>query len=105
MLVPAPYKALEKKAKKKAKGAKGGPCRMGTSDVTSEDEETRSSIPEDDEEEEIPPRDEGREKRVASTNLEVGTPKNRKSSLADNSVWDVDSSPESRSRAKPQAAS
>ena len=58
MLVPAPYKAPEKKAK----GAKGGPRRKGTSDVTSEDEETRSSVPEDDdeEEEEIPPRDEGR---------------------------------------------
>ena len=107
-LVPAPYKAPEKKAKKKAKGAKGGPRRKGTSDVTSEDEETRSSVPEDDkeeEEEEIPPRDEGREKRAASTNLEVGTPKKRKGSLANNFVWDVDSSPERRSRAKPQATS
>nr|XP_040249565.1 golgin subfamily A member 6-like protein 7 [Aegilops tauschii subsp. strangulata] len=107
MLVPAPYKASERKAKKKAKGAKGVPRRKGTSDVTSEDEETRSSVPEDDkeEEEEIPPRDEGREKRAASTNLEMGTTKKRKGSLADNSVRDVDSSPERRSRAKPQAAS
>ena len=107
MLVPAPYKAPEKKAKKKAKGAKGGPRRKGTSDVTSEDEETHSSVPEgeEEEEEEIPPRDEGREKRAASTNQEVGAPKKRKGPLADNSVWDVDSSPERRSRAKPQAAS
>ena len=48
MLVPAPYKAPEKKAK----GAKSGPCRKGTSDVTSEDEEAHSSVPEDDDEEE-----------------------------------------------------
>ena len=67
MLVSAPYKAPEKKAR----GVKGGPRHKGTSDVTSEDEETRSSIPEDDdkEEDEIPPRDEGREKRATSTNL------------------------------------
>ena len=69
MLVPAPYKAPEKKAK----GAKGGPRHMGTSDVTSEDEETHSSVPQDEEEEEeIPPRDEGREKRAASMNLGGG---------------------------------
>ena len=29
MLVPAPYKALEKKAKKKVKGAKSGPPSQG----------------------------------------------------------------------------
>ena len=48
MLVPVPYKAPEKKAKKKAKGAKSGPRRKGTSDVTSEDEEAHSFVPEDD---------------------------------------------------------
>ena len=52
MLVPAPYKAPEKKAKKKAKGAKSGPCRKGTSDVTFEDDEAHSSVPEDNDEEE-----------------------------------------------------
>ena len=65
MLVPAPYKAPEKKAKKKAKGAKSGPRRKGTSDVTSEDE-TCSSAAEDDEEEEkatLPLRGEGRRGR------------------------------------------
>ena len=48
MLVPVPYKALEKKAK----GAKRDPRRKGTSDVTSGDEETPSSVPEDNDEEE-----------------------------------------------------
>ena len=51
MLVPTPYKAPEKKAKKKAKGAKSGPRRKGTSDATFEDE-AHSSVPEDDNEEE-----------------------------------------------------
>ena len=48
MLVPAPYKAPEKKAK----GAKSGPRRKGTSDVTSEDDEAHSFVPEDNDEEE-----------------------------------------------------
>ena len=51
MLVPAPYQAPEKKAKKKAKGSRGGLRRKGASDVTSEDAKTHSSIAEDDEEE------------------------------------------------------
>ena len=33
MLVSAPYKALEKKAKKKAKGVRSGPSRKGASDM------------------------------------------------------------------------
>ena len=48
MLVPAPYKAPEKKAN----GAKSGPRRKGTLDVTSEDDEAHSSVPEDNDEEE-----------------------------------------------------
>ena len=52
MLVPAPYTAPEKKSKKKAKGAKSGPRRKGTPDVTSEDDEAHSSVPEDNGEEE-----------------------------------------------------
>ena len=68
MLVPAPYEAPEKKAKKKAKGAKSGPRRKGTSDVTSEDAETHSSPATDEEEEEeeesnSPLRGEGRKGR------------------------------------------
>ena len=109
MLVPAPYRPPEKKAKKKAKGAKGGPRRKGTSDVTSEDEETLFSAAEDDDEEEEeennPPPEEGKKKRAASMNLEAKTSKKGKGSLADNSTWDVDSSPERRPRTKPQAAS
>ena len=109
MLVPAPYKAPEKKAKKKAKGAKSGPRRKGTSDVTSEDEEAHSSVPEDDDEEEEeeeeknpPPKD---KKRGASTNLEAGTPKKGMGAPAVNTAWDVDRSPERRLRTKPRAAS
>ena len=51
MLEPAPYKAPEKKAKRKAKGVRSGPRRKGASDVTSEDK-TRSSAAEDDDDEE-----------------------------------------------------
>ena len=96
MLVLAPYKAPEKKAKKKAKGAKGGPLRKGASDVSSEDK-THSSAAEDgdeEEEESNSPPDGGRKKRAASTNLEAEAPKRGKGHLADNSAWHVDSSPE-----------
>ena len=86
MLVPAPYKAIEKKAKKKAKGAKSGPRRKGTSDMTSEDDEAHSSVPEDndeeeeeeDEEENNPPPEERKKKRAASAHLEAETPKKGK---------------------------
>ena len=109
MLGPAPYRPPEKKAKKKAKGAKGGPRRKGASDVTSEDEVTLSSAAEDndddEEEENNPPPDVGKKKRAASTNLEAETSKKGKGSLADNSAWDVDSSPEQMPRTKPRAAS
>lgn len=64
MLVPAPYTAPEKKAKRKAKGVRSGPCRKGSPDVMSEDK-TRSSTAEDDddddeEEESDSPPDGGR---------------------------------------------
>ena len=52
MLVPVPYMSLEKKAKKKAKGAKSGPCCKGATDATFEDDEAHSSVPEDNDEEE-----------------------------------------------------
>ena len=103
MLVPVPYKAPEKKAKKKAKGAKGGPRCKGTSDITSEDEETHSSVPEDndEEEEETNPPPEEKKKRAASTHPEAKAPKKGKGALAVNTAWDVDSSPERRPRTKP----
>nr|XP_020162890.1 uncharacterized protein LOC109748265 [Aegilops tauschii subsp. strangulata] len=108
MLVPAPYKEPEKKAK----GAKSGPCRKGASDAMSEDEEAHSSVPGDDdeekeeeEEEDNSPSEERRKKRAAPTNLEAGTPKRGKGALAANTAWDVDSSPEPHPRSKPRAAS
>ena len=110
MLVSVPYKASEKKAKKKAKGAKSGPRRKGTSDVTSEDDEAHSSVPEDNDEEEEeeennPPLKGKKQKMVASTHLEAQAPKKGKGAPAVNTVWDVDNSPERCPRTKPQAAS
>ena len=48
MLVPAPYQASEKKAKKKAKETGSGLRPKGTSDVTSEDAETHYPHTDDD---------------------------------------------------------
>ena len=112
MLVPAPYKAPEKKATKKAKGAKSGRCRKGTPDVTFEDDEVHSSVlkdngeeEEEEEEESNPPPEERKKKRAASAHPEADTPKKGKSVPAVNTAWDVDSSPERRPRTKPPAAS
>ena len=52
MLVPVPYQAPEKKGKKKAKEAKGGPRRRGPSDTVSGETEILSSHEGDEEEEE-----------------------------------------------------
>ena len=60
MLVPTPYKAPEKKAK----GAKSGPRRKGTLEVTSEDDESHSSVPEDNDEEEVEENNRGRLPRI-----------------------------------------
>ena len=114
MLVPTPYKAPEKKAKKKAKGAKSGPHRKGALDVTSEDAEAHSSVPEDDDEEEEeeeekkknnPPPEEKKKKRAASAQPEAKAPKKGKGAPAVNTAWDVDGSPERRPRSRPRAAS
>ena len=106
MLVPAPYKAPEKKAK----GAKSGPRHKGTSDATFEDDEAHSSVPEDndeegEEEENNPPPEEEKKKRAASAHPEAKAPKKGKGAPAVNTAWDVDSSPERRPRTRPQAAS
>ena len=108
MMFPAPYEVPEKTAKKVEKGARKGLRRKGTPDVMSEDETHYSSAEDDDEEEEeeddsLP--EVGRKKRTASTNLDAGAPKRGKGFPADNSAWDVDSSPERPSRAKPRAPS
>ena len=103
MQVTAPYKPPEKKAK----GVRSGPRRKGASDVSSE-EKTHSSAAEGGDEEEgesNSPPDGGRKKRAASTNLEAEAPKRGKGPLADNSAWDVDSSPERHPRSKPLATS
>ena len=112
MLVPALYKAPEKKAKKKAKGkAKCGLRRKGTSDAVSEDDKTHYFVPEDndgeeeEEEENNPPPEERKKKRVAPTHLEAEAPKKGKGAPAANTTWNVDSSPERCPRTKPQAAS
>jgi len=71
------------------------------------EDETDSSVAEDDGEEEeeggFPPVG-GKKKREASTNLEAKAPKRGKGSLADNSAWDVKSSPEQMPWTKPRAA-
>ena len=107
MLVSAPYTAPAKKATGKAKGVRSGPRRKGASDVSSEDKTLSSAAEDDDDEEEesTSPPDGGRKKRAASTNLGAEVPKRGKGPPADNSAWDVDSSPERRPRNKPQAAS
>jgi len=110
MLGPAPYQPPEKKAKKKAKGAKSCPRRKGTLDVTSEDDKAHSSVPEDndeeeEEEEEDNPPPEEKKKRAALAHPEAKAPKKGKGAPAVNSAWDVDSSLEGRPHTKPQAAS
>ena len=108
ILFPAPYDVPEKKVRKAAKGTRSGLHRKGASDAMSE-YKTHSSTAEDDDEEEEEeddsPPEAGRKKRAASKNLEAKAPKRGKGSHADNSVWDVDSSLERPSRAKPRAKS
>ena len=111
MLVSVPYTAPEKKAKKKAKGAKSGPRRKGTSDAVSKDDKAYTSAPEENDEEEEaeeennPPPEEKKKKRVASTHLEAQVPRKRKGAPAVDTAWDVDSSSECRPHTGPQAAS
>ena len=52
MLVPAPYKAPEKKAKKKVKEVKSDPRPKGPSDTVSGETDAHSSHDEEEEEEE-----------------------------------------------------
>ena len=96
MLVLAPYQVSEEKAKKKAKGTRGGLRRNGNSDATFEDAKAHSSIAEDDEEEEeeeeIHSPCRGRKKRKASTHLEAEASKKGKASLPDSSAAATNSS-------------
>ena len=105
MLFPAPYEVPEKTSA--AQGAKKSLRRRRTPDVTSGSETSSSSTDDDDEgeEENDSPPEAGRKKRAAPTSPEAEAPKRVKGSLADNSAWDVDSSPERPRRTKPRAAS
>ena len=107
MLFPAPYEVPEKTAKKAAKGAKKAPRQKGAPDMMSEDETSSSSADDDDEEEEENDSspEVGRRKRAAPISLGAKMPKRARGSLVDNSVWDVDSSPEQPHLTKPQATS
>ena len=110
MLVPAPYQAPKKKAKKKSKEANGDLRRKGTSDAVSGETEALSSHEGDeDEEEEEAERDsplKGRkEKRAASIDPEAEASKSGKMSLLDNSDSDAEVIPEQRPRSKPLADS
>ena len=79
--------------------------------MASEDDETHSSVPEDNDGEEEeegqnnPPPEERKKKKAAPTHLEAEAPKKGKGVPAANTAWDVDNSPERRPRQKPQAAS
>ena len=110
MLVPAPYQAPEKKAKKKGKEAKGGLRRKGTSDAVSGETEAPSSHEgdedeEEEEEESNSPLKGGKKKRGASTDLEAEASKKGKLSLLDDSESEVEAIPEWNPRPKPSAES
>ena len=83
MLVPAPYQAPEKKAKKKkGKEAKGGPRHKGPSDAVSGETKALSSHEGDKEEDEVEAESDsphkGRKKRVASEDPKGEVPKRGK---------------------------
>ena len=63
MLVPAPYEAPEKKAKKKAAGTRKGLRRKVVSDSSSDNTEAPSSHENEEEEEESPPPPAGGDKK------------------------------------------
>ena len=109
MLVPAPYQAPEKKAKKKGKEARSGLRCKGTSGIASEDTEVLSS-PEGDEDEEDKeesnsPLKGGKKKRGASADLEAEASRKGKLSLSDDLESDVEAIHEWNPRPKPLAES
>ena len=109
MLVPAPYQAPEKKAKKKGKEARSGLRRKGTLDIASEDSEALSSHEGDEdkeeEEESNSPLKGGKKKRGASADLEAEASKKGKITLSDDSESDTEAVPEWHPRPKPLAKS
>ena len=105
MLFPVSYDVPEKKVKTTAKGTRSGLCQRSTLVILSDDETDPSAANDDDKEGGDSPLARGREKREAPMSLEAEAPKRGRGSLADNSVWDVDSSPERPRRTKPRVAS
>ena len=110
MLVPTPYQAPEKKAKKKGKDAKSGLRRKGTSDAVSGETEAPSSHEGDEDEEEEEAESDSplkgrKKKRAASVDPEAEASKRGKISLSDGSDSDVEATPKRHPRAKPLAAS
>ena len=111
MLVPAPYQAPEKKAKKKGKEAKGGLRRKVTLDAMSGETEAPSSHERDEDEEEEKeaendsPLKGRKKKRAASVDPEAEAYKRGKTSLSDGLDSDAEGIPEWRPRSKPLADS
>ena len=105
MLFSAPYDVSKKKVKTTAKGTRSRLRRRSTLVISSDYEIDPSPADDDDEEGGDSPPAGGRKKREASMSLEAEAPKRGRGSLADNSAWDVDSSPERPRRTKPWAAS
>nr|XP_020193945.1 mitotic apparatus protein p62-like [Aegilops tauschii subsp. strangulata] len=102
MLVPAPYKAPEKKAKKKVKEVKGGPRPKGPSDTVSGETDSYSSEDEEEEEESDSPfKGKGR-KRAATENAGKGAPR-RKLNLPDSSDSESGADFRKQPRSKPLA--
>ena len=109
MLVPAPYQAPEKKAKKKkGKEAKGGPRHKGPSDTVSGETEALSSHEGDEEEEEEEAESDaplrGRKKnRAASKDPEEEAPKRGKITLSNGSDPETKPIPKRLPRVNPLA--
>ena len=109
MLVPTPYQALEKKAKKKkGKESKGGPRHKGISDTVSGETEALSSHEGDKEEEEVESDSpcKGRKKeRTTSKDPEGEVPKRGKVTLSDSLDLESELAPKRPPRVKPLAES
>ena len=106
MLVPAPYEAPEKKAKKKATGTRKGLRRKVISDSSSENTEAHSSHEDEEEEEECsPPPAGGDRKRKAAPSGEAEGSKKGRTLLPDCSTTAAFSDEEWLPRDKPLAKS
>ena len=104
MLVPAPYEAPEKKAKKNATGTRKSLRCMSVSDSSSEDTKAHSSNDNEEEEEENPlPQTEGEKKRKAAPSGEAEGSKKGRTLPLDHSTTAAYNDEEWLPRAKPLA--